>query len=278
MKSLFSRSSLLLMAIALSVSSNNVFSATVSWNNPDALNLFFSLNVQAPSAPKYYQLPGGGISAGRRSVEILAMTDVEHTTAVFNKYYVWPWLQNPGDKITVWQDVLRQPASSADVPFLQLGLVSDLNERMDGGTSTNSYASMRLMPSLTSPATGVRLQVETKVEGGSPIQTDVGGDFSLMDDHWYRFETVYEYESSSSLLVRGSLRDLTSNQSVFSLTSMSIPLSGAGQINGDNRLWPAFRAFDEGGANRLGFFSAIPEPATLSLLGVGFLFLRGRRR
>lgn len=253
----------------------------VDFDTPGGLVNNFSLNVNNSIPIKYFQVGTGGLG-NSGAVDLFGTEDADHTTAVYNQS-AYDFSQ-VGSSVTVSQFVLRQNALITQTPFVMLGILSDVGQRMDGGTSSNSYASIRLNPSTTATSTDVFLQTETKVAGGGRVRTTPGISVSMIDGNWYRVSATFTYNSASDLLISAVLEDWGAagaalQSTLFSYGPTSVGLSGFDQINGDSSVWPAFRAFSEGGSNLLDNFSVVPEPTTLGLLLIAALGTRrfGRR-
>jgi hypothetical protein len=250
----------------------------VDFDTPGDLVNQFSLNA-SPAGIKYTQVATGGL-ANSGAVDLLNTTDSDHTTAAYNGRFFG--FDAPGRSVTISSFVRRRNASASQTPWLMLGVLSDLNERMDAGVGTSSYASIRLDPGAGAALpSDVILRTETKVSGGSRVRVTPGQTGSLLAGNWYRLSATFTYNSATDLLIGMDLEDwgttgaaLQSN--VFSLAPTLINLSGLDQVNGDSTVWVGFRAFHEGGADLLDNFAATPEPASLALLGAA-AFL-GRRR
>lgn len=254
--------------------------AVVDFNTPGELTGRFNLNAAAGQTIKYVQTASGGLG-NSGAVDLLATTDSNHTTAVCNGGSFS--FSNPGDTVTISQFVLRQDALITQTPFFHIGILSDNHERMDSGTASNSYASLRIEPVASAVATDVATVVETKVNGGSRIRTTVAPNGSLIAGHWYFVSATFAYNSASDILVSGLLEDWGTTgaafaSSVLSFGPTSIALAGADQVNGDSTVWAGFRAFHEGGTNLLDDFSATPEPTASLLAGLALIGLLRTRR
>lgn len=249
----------------------------VDYNTPGDLTGKFNLNVNN-AAIKYTQVASGGLG-NSGAVDLLNTTEADHTTAVFNQAGLD--FATPGARLDLSQFVLRKDAFITSTPFYQMGLVSDLNERLDGGSAANSYASVRIMPSTTTTPTDVFLQVETKLSGGGRVRVTPGQTGTLTAGHWYRVASSFENTSATQVTVSMALEDwgvtgAALQATVFSLAPTLVNLAGADQINGDGLVYAGYRAFDEGGTDLLDNFSVVPEPATL--LGAAALVLMCVRR
>lgn len=254
----------------------------VTYDTPGELTSRFSLNTNNGIPVKYVQVAAGGL-ANSGCVDFLNTTDADHTTAVFNEQSFS--FANPGDSVTVSQFLKRQDASVTQTPWTHLGILSDLSERMDAGSSGNSYASIRFDPVSSPIATDVTFRIETKVSGGSRVRTTPSiPNLSLLSGHWYYMSATFAYASASSILVSTTVEDWGTDgaafqSSVLTFAPTSVALAGADQINGDGSVFAGFRTFHEGGADLHDNFGAVPEPAsgclTLLLLG-GFGLLRRR--
>lgn len=250
----------------------------VDFNTSGDLVNQFSLNASAAGI-KYTQVSTGGLS-NSGAVDMLNTTDSDHTTAVYNGRFFG--FDGPGRTVTISSFVKRQNASASQTPWLMLGILSDLNERMDAGIGTNSYASIRFDPGAGAALpTDVILRTETKVNGGSRLRVTPGQTASLLAGNWYRVSATFTYNSATDLMIGMDLEDwgttgaaLQSN--VFSLAPTLINLAGLDQVNGDSKVWVGFRAFHEGGTDLLDNFAATPEPASLALFGAAAIL--GRRR
>lgn len=256
----------------------------VDYNTPGQLTSEFSLNTAVGIPIKYSQVATGGLG-NSGAASNLGAQDADHTTAVYTGR---SWgLSSPGQSITVSHFVKRRDALITQTPFQMLGVVSDTSERMDGGDSANSYASIRLMPG-TSPsdptalATRVFLQTETKVNGGARVRTTPGLSADLIAGDWYRLSATFAYNSASDVLMSMALENWGPTGTLFQSTVLSMPatliaLSGADQVNSDAMVWPAFRTFLEGGTTLQDDFTVVPEPATFALLLVGVAAARRAR-
>jgi len=270
----------LLVALWLAAVVSSAQAGLVDYNSPGDLAANFSINHNG-AANRYLEAPSGGLN-GTRAVDIAQTIDAEHATAVYNQRSFR--LSLPGDRIRVSQFILRRDALISVTPFMMMGVLSDSTERMDqGGDNTSSYASLRIMPSSTNTATDIFLQTETKVNGGSRVRTTPGITGSLVAGHWYLLEAVFEYSSTSDLLVSASLEDWGTvgnalQSTVLTMTPTLIALSGVDQVNGDATVWSGYRGFREGGSDLFDNFSAVPEPATIALILAGALAGIRRRR
>jgi len=251
----------------------------VDFNTPGDLVNRFSLNFNPATVNKYTQVGTGGLD-NSGAVDLLNTTDMDHTTAVYiGRFFGF---DAPGRTVTISSFVKRQDAFAAQTPWIMLGILSDLNERMDSGEAANSYASIRLEPgSGAALPTDVVLKTETKVNGGDRLRITPGLSASLLAGNWYRVSATFTYNSASDLLVGMDLEDWGVNgtalqSNVFSLVPTLINLSGLDQVNGDSKVWVGFRAFHEGGADLLDNFAATPEPASLALLGAAAWLARRR--
>jgi len=114
--------------------------------------------------------------------------------------------------------------------------------------------------------------------------TDIGrqhASSTLLEDHWYRNEVIVDFDSNRVL--QGTLTDLaTMAQTV--ITPQDWYLAGGATRPPENEIL-AFRMFSFHAAdnpNMMAFdnvvVEAIPEPATLCLLGLGALSVLRRRR
>lgn len=269
----------LILAMAVCTYPGAVRAALIDFNTPGDLSTNFNLNFDPGGTNKYFQVASGGLG-NSGAVDLLNTTDADHTTAVYNggSYS----LAAPGDSVTISQFILRRTASITQTPFMELGLVSDPNERMDAGANINSYACIRLDPVSTAIGTDVSTVIETKINGGSRIRTTVAPARSLVAGHWYLLSVTLAYNSSTDLLASGSLDDWGTTGAAFSSSVMSfgptaINLSGTDQINGDSSVWAAFRGFHEGGSDIFDNFSSTPEPTALSMLLCIVAVLRRRR-
>ncbi len=251
----------------------------VDFNTPNDLTGKFSNNDLA-GVSRYTQVATGGL-ADSGAVNMLNTVDANHTTAVYNQLS-YDFSQS-GHSITVSQFVKRQNASITQTPFIMLGILSDLNGRMDAGSASNSYASIRIDPSSASTATNVFLQTETKGSGGSRTRFNTGLAASLVPGDWYRVSGTFKMNSPTDLLISMTLEDWGTTGSAFQSTALAlnpilISLTGTNLVTGDGSVWVGVRAFDEGGSNLLDNFAAAPEPMTASLLGLAALMIRYRRR
>jgi len=113
------------------------------------------------------------------------------------------------------------------------------------------------------------------------------GSFTLVNQAWYHFEVTITKAGAEDVIVAASLTDVGSGILIGSGSQSSIGL-GADRPNtryfsdndsGGYGLWPAFKNHS-GGANfdNMSYSGVIPEPMTLSLLGLGGLALIRRRR
>ncbi|MFO0973008.1 MAG: hypothetical protein U1A27_06165 [Phycisphaerae bacterium] len=274
-----------LVAAALALASAASHAQTSDFNIAGQLVSDYSLNANTGIPIKYSQVAAGGLG-GSGAVNILGAQDADHTTAAYQVRSFG--LSAPGQSVTLSEFVLRQDASLTSTPFLSLGVLSDVTERIDAGTASNSYASIRLNPG-TSPsdstnlATRVFLQTETKVNGGGRIRTTPGITGDLLAGNWYRVSATFAYSSAADLLVSMSLEDWGASGAalvspVFAFGPTSVALSGLDQVNGDISVWAAFRGFAEGGSDLYDNVTITPEPATALLLVVGALARRGRAR
>src|SRR5262249_45067200 len=96
------------------------------------------------------------------------------------------------------------------------------------------------------------------------------------------FEAGFERSSDTAVLIRGALEDWGTtgtafSSTVFSLDPLSVPVAAGDNALVDGTLWAGWRAFGEGGAAAIDNFSAVPEPATLLMLGLGGMFLARRK-
>lgn len=253
----------------------------VDFNTPGELTNHFSLNVNVGNSIRYTQVASGGLG-NSGAVGYLNTLEADHTTAALTDASFD--FSGAGDSVTVSMMILRQNAVVSSTPFMMLGILSDVGERMDAGTASNSYASIRIMPDPSSLATGVFLQTETKLNGGSRVRVTPGLTASLAAGNWYRMSATFDFSSLTDLTMSAALEDWGTTGAVFQSTVLSLPatliaLSGADQVNGDASVWAAFRGFREGGVSLSDDFRAVPEPASLLLLGAAVLHrLRGRRQ
>lgn len=241
--------------------------ATETFDAPGDLAGHFFLNANNNTV-KYSQVASGGL-ANSGAVNILGANDADHTTAVYNRRTFA--FSSSGDIVTISTFVRRQDAFITSTPFLMLGILGDSTERLDAGTTTNSYASIRIMPSTTATAADVFLQTEVKVSGGSRIRTTPGQVGTLAAGHWYKVTATLEYSSASDLLISAVLDDwgtsgMTFSANVFTFGPTLVSLSGADQVNGDTEVWAGFRGFAEGGSDLYDNFRAVPEPSSLLLI------------
>ena len=251
----------------------------VDFNTPGDLLGKFSINTSAVGN-RYTQVATGGL-LNSGAVDMLNTLDSDHTTAVSNQFSYD--FSTVGHSVTVSSFIRRQDATQAQTPFAMLGVMSDLGERMDAGLAANSYASIRLIPG--SPlANNVAFQTETKLDGGSRQRVTPGLSNSLTAGNWYRVEGTFKLVSPTELLIGMSLEDWGPAGAAFQSTALAfaptlITLSGTGTnpVTGDPSVWVAFRTFHEGGADVLDNFSAVPEPATLMLVGLGAALAVRRR-
>ncbi len=252
----------------------------VDFNTPGDLSGKFSINASAVGN-RYTQVAAGGL-ANSGAVDMLNTMDSDHTTAVSNQFnYDFATV---GHSITVSSFIRRQDATQSQTPFAQLGILSDLSERMDAGLATNSYASIRLIPG--SPlGTNVAFQTETKMDGGSRQRVTPGLSTNLIPGNWYRVEGSFKLVSPTELLIGMSLEDWGPMGAAFQSAALTfaptlITLSGVGSnpVTGDPSVWVGFRTFHEGGADVLDNFSAVPEPTTFALVGLATAFASRRQK
>jgi hypothetical protein len=261
------------LALAAAVTAPGL-ATIVTYDSAGELTSRFALNTNNGVAVKYQQVASGGLGSSG-AVDFLNTTDPNHTTAVFNESSFA--FAGAGDSVTVSQFIKRQDAFVIQTPWTQLGIVSDLSERMDGGSAGNSYASVRLDPVQTPIATDVVLRIETKVNGGGRVRTTPAiPNISLVSGHWYFMAATFEYGSTTDIRVSTTLEDWGTDGAAFQSTVLafsptSIALSGADQINGDGSVWAGFRSFHEGGADLHDNFGVVPEPGTV----VGLLIVGG---
>ena len=265
--------------VAGCLSASSARAVLIDYNTPGSLTTNFNLNFDPGGTNKYFQVASGGLG-NSGAVDLLNTTDADHTTAVYNggSYS----LAAAGDTVTVSQFILRRNALITQTPFMELGVVSDPDERMDGGSTSNSYACIRLDPVSSAVATDVNTFIETKINGGGRIRTPVAPTQSLIAGHWYFLSVTFAYSSASDVLASGSLEDWGTSGAAFSSSVLSfgptaIGLSGGDQINGDGSVWASYRGFHEGGSDLFDNFSATPEPGVLSLLALAPLMIRRRR-
>lgn len=268
--------------IGAALAASPALAAVVTFDTPGELTGRFALNTNNGLPVKFTQVASGGLG-GSGAVNYLNTTESDHTTAVFNEQS-FPF-SGIGDSITVSHFLLRQDCTAAQTPWSHLGIVSDLGERLDGGTAANSYASVRMDPvNGAGLATDVILRVETKVNGGNRVRTTPGSAVSLTSGHWYFLSTTFAYTSASTLDVSAELEDWGLDGSAFqstiiALATVSVGLTGLDAVNGDGSVFGAFRDFHEGGADLSDDFAVTPEPASLALVGLVLLVAgAGRRR
>lgn len=267
------------LALAATASLANAQFISVDFNTPGDLTTKFS-NNDPSGVIRYAQVASGGL-ADSGAVNLLNTVDSTHTTAVYNQLSYE--FSQPGHSVTVSQFVKRQNALITQTPFIMLGILSDLGGRMDGNTATNSYASIRIDPSSGSTATSVLLQTETKGNGANRTRVNTGLTASLVSGDWYRVTGTFKMNSATDLLISMTLEDWGPTGAAYQSTALSlspllVSLTGSNLVTGDSSVWVGFRAFDEGGSDLLDSFSAAPEPATLSLLGLAALVARRIRR
>lgn len=254
----------LALAFTVAVSAPGL-ATVVTYDSPGELTSRFALNTNNGVAVKYQQVATGGLG-NSGAVDFLNTTDADHTTAVFNESSFA--FASAGDAVTISQFIKRQDAIVIQTPWTQLGILSDLNERMDGGSAGNSYASVRLDPVQTPIATDVVLRIETKVNGGGRVRTTPAiPTISLVTGHWYFMAATFEYGSATDIRVSTTLEDWGTDgaallSTVLAFSPTSIPVSGVDQINGDGGVWAGFRSFHEGGADLHDNFGVVPEPGT----------------
>ncbi len=273
------RLSLSVVAIGIAVSSRFASAQFVDFNTPGDLSGKFSINASAVGN-RYAQVAAGGL-ANSGAVDMLNTLDSDHTTAVSNQFSYD--FATAGHSITVSSFIRRQDATQSQTPFAQLGILSDLSERMDAGRAGNSYASIRLIPG--SPlGTNVAFQTETKMDGGLRQRVTPGLSTNLSPGNWYRVEGSFKLVSPTELLIGMSLEDwgptgaaFQSAALTFAPTLITFSGVGTGPVTGDPSVWVGFRTFHEGGADVLDNFSAVPEPTTLALVGLAAAFLSRRR-
>jgi hypothetical protein len=250
----------------------------VDFDTPGDLATKFSVNASAVGN-RYTQVAAGGLS-NSGAVDLLNTLDADHTTAVSNQAS-YDFAQ-PGHTVTISAFVKRQNATQTQTPFVMLGILSDLTERMDAGAASFSYASIRLIPDAAALATDVSFQTETKLNGGGRVRVTPGLNATLTAGNWYRIEATFRMTSLADLLIGMTLEDWGPAGSAYQSTAMLFPptliaLSGTDQVNGDPSVWAGFRIFHEGGADLLDNFSAVPEPSTFVLAGLAAA-LAARRR
>lgn len=251
--------------------------ALVDFNTPGDLTGRFSLNHNGFGV-KYTQVASGGLG-NSGAVDLLNTVDADHTTAVFTDYNYN--FAAAGNAITVSQFGLRQTAVAAQTPFLQIGIVSDPGERMDAGTSSNSYTSIKINPESASLGSLASFQVESKVNGGSRTRVTPGISATLTAGNWYRASATFTNLSATQISVSAVLEDWGTTGAAFVSTAMILPttvvnVSGADQVNGDSTVWAAFRDFHEGGMNLIDDFSVTPEPTTALVLVIAAAAIRRR--
>ena len=271
-----------LLAVVITASSTAVHATVlVDYNTPGSLAGNFALN-SGPAGLRFAEVSTGGIG-NSGAVDIINALDADNTTAVYSPNSFD--LSGPGTSVTVSQFGLRRNGQLTNTPFFQLGVLSDLNERMDNDAAANSYASLILFPISSNVATNIKMQYEYRTDGGSRQRVDTGLTASLITGHWYNFTATFTYDTSSSLLFSGALEDWGTTgtsfvSTVFSLAPTSpagLTMTGTGQVNGDSSVWAGYRGYQEGGAELYDNFSAAPEPAAMILLGLSAVVIRRRR-
>lgn len=262
------------LSIGLAV---HAHAALVDFNTPGDLTSRFALNHNGFGV-KYTQVATGGLG-NSGAVDLLATVDADHTTAVFTDHNYS--FATAGNAITVSQFGLRQTATAAQTPFLQIGIVSDTSERMDGGTSSNSYTSIKINPESAALGSLASFQIESKVTGGGRTRVTPGISATLTAGNWYRASATFTNLSATQISVSAILEDWGTTGAAFVSTAMTLPttivnLSGTDQVNGDSTVWAAFRDFNEGGMNIIDNFSVTPEPTTGLVLVLAAAALRRR--
>jgi len=265
--------------IGFAGTSTSAFGQFVDFNTPGDLTGKFSINASSVGN-RYTQVASGGL-ANSGAVDMLNTVDSDHTTAVSNQFsYDFSTI---GHSVVISSFIRRQDATQSQTPFAQLGILTDSTGRMDAGLAANSYASIRLIPG--SPlGSNVAFQTETKLDGGSRQRVTPGLSTNLTPGNWYRVEGAFKLISPTQLLIGMSLEDWgptgASFQSMalaFAPTLITLSPPGTNPVTGDPSVWAGFRTFHEGGADVLDNYSAVPEPTTLSLLGLAAAFIMRKR-
>jgi len=267
--------------VAFAGSAAGAHAQFVDFNTNGDLLGKFSINASAVGN-RYTQVLSGGL-ANTGAVDMLNTLDSDHTTAVSNQFsYDFATI---GHSVTVSSFIKRQDATQSQTPFAQLGILTDLTGRMDGGAATNSYSSIRLIPG--SPlATNVAFQTESKVVNGNRERVTPGLSTSLTAGNWYRVEGTFKLVSATQLLIGMSLEDWGPTGAAFQSTALafsptlitiSLPVGTSNPVTGDPSVWVGFRTFHEGGADLLDNFSVVPEPTTLALIGLAAAFVARHR-
>jgi hypothetical protein len=274
--------------------------AQVNFNNPDDLANNFTINVQTGAStltgyPGYLQTPNGGVGDSG-GVDVTAGPSATlDSTAIYNKQSF-----NPVDgKITLSEFVKVQSTQTGD-RLLHLGVIDDLasDRRMNGGGAAHAdFISARMSPSVNTVAGATTSPFVFTAQSGQSdgtlaTTTTTSANSAAVDltlGNWYQFIVdVLRSDTPNTFTVSGSLQDFGADGSsagqIFSFAAQNLTANTADMYN-DTSVYGAWRSHAaKGGADMLDEFSvtqaqvAVPEPASVGLLGLAALSLVGRRR
>lgn len=105
---------------------------------------------------------------------------------------------------------------------------------------------------------------------------------SIVNNNWYKLTVVISRSATANtFIIGGTLEDVGATGTETPTTVLTLPTQDRtvlASTYSDTQVYSGFRIRDSNGTNAIDNFTAIPEPASLALLGLGGLLIASRRR
>jgi len=280
-----------LIALGGLAAANVAQAAVVTFDSPADLNNNFAVNNQTGTGG-YVPVTSGGIGNTGALDVTAGPSGTLDATAVYKLQSF-----NPQEgTITVSQYVKVQATPTTGDRLLHLGIIDDTSathQLNGGGAARADFISARVFPTVATTA-GATTGADTyQVQAGNSIDSPStatattnntqSADFNLTIGDWYLFTiNVNRQATANTFSVDSTLQDFGTDGLTpgTTMTFAAQTISGnTTDIYNDTQVFGAFRSHaTNGGADLLDTFSVIPEPSTLSFLGLGAIGLLARRR
>jgi hypothetical protein len=191
-----------------------------------------------------------------------------------------------GSTLTISSMVKIGTTTETGNRLLQLGFVNEPTSGLNGNAGL-AFTSLRFNPPNPAGGSVYTPQWQTKTAAGNTVNTAGtlnGGsaNLSLTTGDWYQLSLTFENLGGGQIRGSGSMQDFGPNGTTpGTLATLDAITLTSADIASDASVWAAFRAFAADGAIALDSFAAVPEPGTISLLGLGgalALFAARRRK